>query len=84
MFVSVDTVAIDEDKNEAAGMKELLESELVAAGDENWKIVFGHFPCQKHGFLANANILGIFTYVPIYLCIPYILIYTHIYQEFSA
>ena len=49
MFVSVDTVAIDEDKNEAAGMKELLESELVAAGDENWKIVFGHFPCHSGG-----------------------------------
>ena len=49
IFVSVDTVSIDEDKNEAASMKELLESELVAAGDDDWKIVIGHFPCHSGG-----------------------------------
>ena len=55
MFVSVDTVSIDEDKNEAAAMKELLESELVAAGDEAWKIVIGHFPCHS-GKVAKCHV----------------------------
>ena len=47
MFVLVDTVSIRDDKNEAAAMKELLENELVAAGDDDWKIVIGHFPCHS-------------------------------------
>ena len=49
MFVSVDTVSIDDDENDAAAMKELLESELVAAGDNAWMIVFGHFPSHSGG-----------------------------------
>ena len=47
MFVSVDTVSIDDDKNNAESMKQLLESELAKAGDDEWKIVFGHYPCHS-------------------------------------
>ena len=49
MFVSVDTVSIDENKNEAEAMKELLDNELSTARDDEWKIVFGHFPCHSGG-----------------------------------
>ena len=49
MFVSVDTVSIDDDKNDAESMKQLLESELAKAGDDEWKIVFGHYPCHSGG-----------------------------------
>ena len=49
MFVSVDTVSIDKNKNEAEAMKELLDNELSTARDDEWKIVFGHFPCHSGG-----------------------------------
>ena len=49
MFVSVDTVSIDQNKNEAEAMKELLDSELATARDKEWKIVFGHYPCHSGG-----------------------------------
>ena len=49
MFVSVDTVSIDEDKNEAEAMKELLDRELAIAREDEWKIVFGHYPCHSGG-----------------------------------
>jgi len=53
MFVLVDTVSIRDDKNEAAAMKELFESELVAAQDNDWKIAIGHFPCHSGGGYAG-------------------------------
>ena len=49
MFVSVDTVSIDDNKNDAESIKQLLESELAKAGDDEWKIVFGHYPCHSGG-----------------------------------
>ena len=49
MFVSIDTIAIDGNKNGAAGMLELLVSELGKADDNDWKIVFGHCPCHSGG-----------------------------------
>ena len=49
MFVSVDTVSIDDDINDAESQKQLLDSELAKAGDDAWKIVFGHFPCHSGG-----------------------------------
>ena len=47
MFVSIDTLSIDYDKNEASGMLELLDSELGKSND--WKIVFGHYMCHSGG-----------------------------------
>ena len=55
MFVLVDTVSIRDDKNEAAAMKELFESELVAAEDNDWKIAIGHFPCHSAGHYAGIS-----------------------------
>ena len=49
MFVSIDTVSIEDNKNGALGMKELLDSELAKAGSDAWKVVFGHFPCHSGG-----------------------------------
>ena len=49
MFASVDTVSIDDNINDAESQKELLDSELVKAGHDAWKIVFGHFPCHSGG-----------------------------------
>jgi len=49
MFVSVDTVSIDDDINDAESQKQLLDSELGKAGEDAWKIVFGHFPCHSGG-----------------------------------
>merc|ERR1719365_177653 len=55
MFVLVDTVSIDDDKNEAAAMKDLFESELVAAGENDWKIAIGHFPCHSAGHYSGIS-----------------------------
>ena len=49
MFVSVDTVSIDDNINDAESQKQLLDSELAKAGDDAWKIFFGHFPCHSGG-----------------------------------
>ena len=49
MFASVDTVSIDDNINDAESQKELLDSELAKAGQDAWKIVFGHFPCHSGG-----------------------------------
>ena len=55
MFVLVDTVSIRDDKNEAAAMKDLFESELVAAGENDWKIAIGHFPCHSAGHYSGIS-----------------------------
>ena len=55
MFVSIDTVSIEDNKNGALGMKELLDSELAKAGSEAWKIVFGHFPCHSGGHYGGSE-----------------------------
>ena len=49
MFVSVDTISIDDNINDAESQKQLLDSELAKAGDDAWKIVIGHFPCHSGG-----------------------------------
>ena len=48
-FVSVDTVSIDKNENDAEGMKELLDRELATAREDEWKIVFGHYSCHSGG-----------------------------------
>ena len=55
MFVSIDTIAIDGNKNGAAGMLELLVSELGKADDNDWKIVFGHYPCHSGGHYSGFS-----------------------------
>jgi len=55
MFVLVDTVSIRDDKNDAAVMKDLFESELVAARDNDWKIAIGHFPCHSCGHYSGIS-----------------------------
>ena len=55
MFVSIDTVSIDDGKNGALGMLELLDSELGKAGDDAWKIVFGHYPCHSGGHYGGVS-----------------------------
>ena len=55
MFVSIDTIAIDGNKNGAAGMLELLVSELGKADDNDWKIVFGHYPCHSGGHYGGFS-----------------------------
>jgi len=55
MFVSIDTIAIDGHKNGAAGMLELLVSELGKADDNDWKIVFGHYPCHSGGHYGGFS-----------------------------
>ena len=49
MFVLVDTVSIRDDKNDAAVMKDLFESELIAARDNDWRFAIGHSPCHSAG-----------------------------------
>ena len=56
-FVSIDTVSIDDDKNGAAGMIELLRDELESADDDGWKIVFGHFPVHSGGHYGGSDTL---------------------------
>ena len=48
-FVSIDTVSIDKNYNDAEGMLNLLNNSLKNAGEEDWKIVFGHYPCYSGG-----------------------------------
>ena len=55
MFVSIDTVSIDDGKNGAMGMLGLLNSELGKAGDDAWKIVFGHYPCHSGGHYSGVT-----------------------------
>ena len=55
MFVSIDTVSIEDNKNGALGMKELLDSELAKADSDEWKIVFGHYPCHSGGHYGGSK-----------------------------
>ena len=55
MFVSIDTVSIEDNKNGAFGMKELLDSELAKADSDAWKIVFGHYPCHSGGHYGGSK-----------------------------
>ena len=48
-LVSLDTVSIDEDRNCAGCMLELLRAELEAAAAGAWKVVFGHYPLHSGG-----------------------------------
>ena len=56
-FVSIDTVSIEKDKNNARGMINLLNNDLKNAGEEDWKIVFGHFPCHSGGHYGGSETL---------------------------
>ena len=56
-FVSIDTVSIEKDYNDAEGMLNLLNNNLKNAGEEDWKIVFGHYPCYSGGNYAGSEIL---------------------------
>ena len=57
MFVSIDTIAIDGNKNGAAGMMELLVSELGKADDNDWKIVLdtSRHPCHSGGHYGGFS-----------------------------
>ena len=55
MIVSIDTIAIDGNKNGAADMLELLVSELSKADHNDWKIVFGHYPCHSGGHYGGFS-----------------------------
>jgi hypothetical protein len=54
-FVSIDTVSIEDNKNGALGMKELLDNELAKAGSDAWKVVFGHYPCHSGGHYGGSE-----------------------------
>ena len=54
-FVSIDTISINKDKNNAQDMIRLLESELSNADKSDWKIVFGHYPCHSGGHYGGFD-----------------------------
>ena len=54
-FVSIDTISIDQDKNNAQNMIQLLESELSNTDTSDWKIVFGHYPCHSGGHYGGSD-----------------------------
>ena len=53
-FVSIDTVSIEESKNDSKGMLKLLDSTLSRADPSDWKIVFGHYPCYSGGLYSGS------------------------------
>jgi len=53
-FVSVDTISIHDDLNNADDMLSLLSSELESA-DSDWKIVFSHFPVHSGGPYTGSH-----------------------------
>jgi hypothetical protein len=60
-FVSVDTISIEKDENNAEGMINTMDKDLKNADKKDWKIVFGHYPCHSGGcysvYLPSYNIL---------------------------
>ena len=56
-FVSIDTISIEKDKNNAGGMINLLNNDLKNAGKDDWKIVFGHYPCHSGGHYGGSDVL---------------------------
>ena len=56
-FVSIDTISIEKDKNDASGMINLLKSDLKNAAEGDWKIVFGHYPCHSGGQYSGSTVL---------------------------
>ena len=56
-FVSIDTISIEKDKNDASGMINLLKSDLKNAAEGDWKIVFGHYPCHSGGHYSGSTVL---------------------------
>jgi len=54
-FVSVDTISIHDDINDADSMLSLLRHELEAADDDGWKIVFSHFPVHSGGHYPGSH-----------------------------
>ena len=55
-FVSYDTESILQNKNNATGMLQFLESELEDPISD-WIIVFGHHPCYSAGMRAGSRII---------------------------
>merc|ERR1712013_93300 len=53
-FVSVDTISIHDDLNNADDMLSLLSSELESA-ESDWKIVFSHFPVHSGGAYTGSH-----------------------------
>ena len=56
-IVSIDTESIESDKNDAQSMITLLDEELKNAGEEDWKIVFGHHPIYSGGSHSGSDII---------------------------
>jgi len=54
-FVSVDTISIHDDINDADSMLSLLDSELQSADSDSWKIVFSHFPVHSGGHYPGSH-----------------------------
>jgi len=54
-FVSIDTISIAKDKNDADDMLALLSDELESADDAGWKVVIGHYPCHSGGHYAGIH-----------------------------
>ena len=53
--MSIDTISIEDDKNDADRMIGLLDSTLGEAPESDWKIVFGHFPCHSGGHYGGSK-----------------------------
>ena len=53
--MSIDTISITDDKNDADRMIGLLDSTLRDAPESDWKIVFGHFPCHSGGHYGGSK-----------------------------
>ena len=53
--MSIDTISITDDKNDADRMIGLLDSTLRDAPESDWKIVFGHFPCHSGATMGDPK-----------------------------
>ena len=54
-LVSIDSISLESNVNNAAGMLLTLQDELQNAGADDWKIVFSHFPCHSGGHYAGSS-----------------------------